>query len=217
MSPLLLAFVLAQSTVYVWTDKSGLDHFTDDLNSIPRGVKVRTTEGAEISSITTDKPKTPVVVAAVSPPSSQPAAPRTSEQTWRQLFRDARTKVIVLEEDIEADRKQVEEVNGLPVMARFTCATGGFYSQPIVSTGAIVVGGQPFPGLNVTGSVTGTTIVGQQIPLYAAPCYFGFNPEYERIRERLGKNRRELVRAKEDLADLERRASFEAVPLHWRR
>ena len=216
MSPLLLAFVLAQSTVYVWTDKSGLDHFTDDLTSIPRGVKVRTTQGAEISSITTDKPKTPVAVAAVSAP-SQPAAPSTSEQIWRQLFRDTRTRVTVLEEDIEADRKQVEEVNGLPVMARFTCATGGFFAQPIVSTGALVVGGQPFPGLGVTGSVTQTTIVGQQVPLYAAPCYFGFNPEYERMRERLGKNRRELVRAREDLADLERRASFEAVPLHWRR
>jgi hypothetical protein len=210
VSPLLLAIVLAQGTVYVWTDKSGLDHFTDDLNSIPRGVKVRTTEGAEISSITTEKPKTPAIVAAVSPAPSQPAVPSTSEQTWRQL-------VIVLEEDIEADRKQVEEVNGLPVMARFTCATGGFYAQPIVSTGTVVITGQPFPGVGVGATVTGTTIVGQQIPLYAAPCYFGFNPEYERIRERLGKNRRELVRAREDLADLERRASFEAVPLHWRR
>ena len=143
--------------------------------------------------------------------------PSLSEQTWRQLFKDARTRVTVLEEDIEADRKKVEEVNGLPVTARLSCATG-FYSYPVVSTGATVsVGGQPFPGLGVNAMVTGTHLIVGQTPQFAAPCFYGFNPEFERVRERLEKNRREVVRAREDLADLERRASFEAVPLHWRR
>ena len=198
--------MIAQSTVYVWTDKSGNEHFTDDLNSVPRGVKVRTTEGAEISRIDTDAAKNPRPI-VVTP--TGPAVPSISEQTWRQLFRDAKNRVTGLEEDIEADRKQVEEVNGLPVLARFTCATGAFYSQPT----SMVIAGQPFPGVAVTTTVTtGTTFISP-----ASPCFYGFNPEYERIRERLNKNRRELVRAREDLADLERRASFEAVPLHWRR
>ncbi len=217
MSPLLLALVIvAQSTVYVWTDKDGLEHFTDDLASVPRGVKVRTTEGAAISRIEPDTSKNvrPAVVSAA----SEPTLPSASEQGWRQLFRDARTRVRVLEEDIEADRTRVEEVNGLPLTAQFNCATG-FYPQPVVVGGAtttVVVGGQPAPGPGVRATVTGT-VVHRFPPLYAAPCFSGFNPEFERVRERLDKNRRELVRAREELADLERRASFEAVPLHWRR
>ena len=215
MSPLLLALLVMQGTVYSWTDKSGVEHFTDDLASIPRGVKVRSTEGAEISRIDSDLPKNPRP-AAVSPPVSQPAVPTTSEQAWRQLFREARTKVSELEEEIESDRTKVEEVNGLPVRTGFICDTG-FVNQPIVTTGAVVVNGQPLPGLGVSARVTGTTVINQQVPLYASPCFFSFNPEFERIRERLDKNRREVVRAREELADLERRASFEAVPLHWRR
>jgi hypothetical protein len=65
--------------------------------------------------------------------------------------------------------------------------------------------------------VNAGTIVNQGTPFYGTPCFFGLNPEWERIRERLERNRREVVRAREDLADLERRAAFEAVPLHWRR
>ncbi|MDP1824642.1 MAG: DUF4124 domain-containing protein [Archangium sp.] len=215
MSPLLLALMIAQSTIYVWTDKTGAEHFTDDLNSIPRGVKVRTTEGAQISRIDSDGAKTQKPAVASAP--TQPAAPSTSEQTWRQLFRDARSRVTNLEEEIESDRKKVEEVNGLPVSAGFNCA-GGFYNQPFVTSRAsVVVAGQPFPGVTVNTTLTGTTIVGPPQTLYAAPCFYAFNPEFERVRERLEKNRREVVRAREDLADLERRASFEAVPLHWRR
>jgi hypothetical protein len=48
-------------------------------------------------------------------------------------------------------------------------------------------------------------------------CWYGFNPDYERIRDQLERNRKALVRAKEELADLERRAALEAVPLEWRR
>lgn len=209
MSPFVLALVIAQSTVvYVWTDKTGAEHFTDDLKSIPKGAKVRTTEGAQISRIDSDLTRNPRPV-AVAAPVAQPEAPSTSEQLWRQLFRDARNKVKDLEDEIELDRKQVEEVNGLPVSAGFNCATG-FYAQPFVTSGtSVTVGGQPFPSVTVHSTVSQ--------PVYQAPCFFAFNPEYERIRERLHKNRREVVRAREDLADLERRASFEAVPLHWRR
>ncbi len=217
MTPLLLLLIV-QAQVYSWTDSAGVEHFTDDPASVPRGVKVRTTEGAEISRI--DGPVKKPVIAAVAPPPSEPAAPSTSEETWRRLFKEARTRVVVLEEDIEADRKKVEEVNGLPIHAQFNCQ-GGWWAGPqvvIVNQGAVglTAAGQVAPGLTVTGQVTGTTVV-RQHPVGFAPCVFTTNPEVERVRERLEKNRREVVRAREDLADLERRASFEAVPLHWRR
>ncbi len=214
MSPLVLALVVMQSAVYSWTDKSGLEHFTDDLPSIPRGVKVRTTDGEVISRIDSDVTRNPRPT--VAPPAAQPAIPTPSEQAWRQLFRTARIRVSELEEEIEADRKKVEEVNGLPVQTGFVCNTG-FYNQPIFTMGAVVVNGQPLPGLGVSATMTGATVINHPVPLYAAPCFFSFNPEFERVRERLDKNRREVVRAREELADLERRASFEAVPLHWRR
>ena len=211
VSPLLLALVIAQATVYVWTDKEGVEHFTDDLASVPRGVKVRTTEGAPISRIEPDTAKN--VRPAVVVPPTEPALPSASEQGWRQLFRDAKTKVRVLEEDIDADRKKVEEVNGLPVTGQFTCASGFYYPQPVIVGGAtVVVSGQPAPGISV-----GATVTHRPPVLYPPPCFYGLNPEFERVRERLDRNRRELVRAREELADLERRASFEAVPLHWRR
>lgn len=184
MSPFFVALVVSQSTIYVWTDKNG-DHYTDDRSSIPRGVKFRTTEGDEISRVESAKPPSPTVMK----PSSEPAVPSSSEQTWRALFKAARTRVAVLEEDIEADRRRVEEVNGMPVSGRLVCS--GWWGHQVA--------GYQGRGLGVQ------------------PCVYTIDPEFERVRERLEKNRRELVRAKEELNDLERRASFEAVPLHWRR
>lgn len=203
MSPLVLALLIVHATVYSWTDKNGVEHFTDDLASIPKGVKVRTTEGAEISLVESDtvrNPRPPSVVP------SQPAAPSVSEQTWRQLFKNAHTRIAELEIEIEADRTKVEEVNGLPVRPGFTCVPG-FVQQP----------SQPFPGPIVGPPMTGTTLFQPQVAFTGAPCFYSYTWEFEQMRQRLAKNRRELVRAREDLADLERRASFEAVPLHWRR
>ncbi len=209
MNSLLVALLLAQTTIYAWTDKSGVQHFTDDLSTIPKGVKVRTTEGEVVSRIDADvKANPPKVVAQAK--DEKPAAPNLSEQQWRQIFRDATRKVENLEQDIERDRKQVEEVNGMPIRAGFTCATG-WWSQPVYGTTVNAGVGQTGQGSTVTvGS-------GPSVMPTVAPCYYSHNPEFERVRERLASNRRELVRAREDLADLDRRASFAAVPREWRR
>jgi hypothetical protein len=77
--------------------------------------------------------------------------------------------------------------------------------------------------LSVNGTVSSTAThfggpqVATQTPMYSAPCGFSTNPEFDRIRDRLERNRREVVRAREELADLDRRASYEAVPQQWRR
>lgn len=49
---LLVTTALLGQTVYEWTDAQGEAHYTDDLSSIPKGAKVRTTEGADISVVT---------------------------------------------------------------------------------------------------------------------------------------------------------------------
>jgi len=92
VSPLLLSLLLSQATVYTWTDKAGVEHFTDIELRAPRreGAQHR---GDEISSIDSDLNHNarPVAVAPVAPPTAaEPEVPSVSEQTWRQLFKDAR-------------------------------------------------------------------------------------------------------------------------------
>jgi len=202
VSPLLAALLIAQATIYSWTDKDGVEHFTDDLGTVPKGVKVRTTEGGEVSRIEGEvKPVRPATVAVQ--PAVEPSVPSQSEQYWRQAFKSVRERIAELEDDVEADRKLIEGTHGLPQTARFSCYPGAWW----MSGSTVVVNGQPLPGGGVVTNAPGTA--------YGAPCFY--NPEFERVRDRLDRNRRALTRAKEELSDLERRASFEAVPLHWRR
>jgi hypothetical protein len=148
-------------------------------------VKVRTTEGLELSNVPA-QPPAPIPDAGVAVPGpvparpSGPAAPDDSEVRWRALFREAHAKVVTLEEEVERDRKQVEEINGMPVTGTYTC-----YAR----------------------QTSGTR--------YVVPC--GSNAEHTRLKERLATNRSALERAKVDLDDLERRASFAGVPREWRR
>jgi hypothetical protein len=62
MTLALLVTALLGQTMYEWTDSRGEVHFTDDKSSIPKGAKVKTTEGEELTTIdappmpTTSKP-----------------------------------------------------------------------------------------------------------------------------------------------------------------
>jgi Domain of unknown function (DUF4124) len=179
----LQASAAAAQTIYTWVDRNGATHFTDDPSTAPRGVKVRTTEGAELSHISADRPAAApdAGVMPTAPAASEPEVPSTAEQQWRRQFLDAHARVATLEDDVERDRLQVEDVNGLPINASFNCSWGG----------------QQYGGR------------------YVVPC--GSNPEYQRLKERLATNRRALERAKTELDDLERRASYAGVPREWRR
>lgn len=53
---LALSLTLSQ-TMYEWTDAKGETHFTDDKGSIPRGAKVKTTEGGDVTTM--EEVKTP--------------------------------------------------------------------------------------------------------------------------------------------------------------
>jgi hypothetical protein len=169
-------------------------------------VKVRTTDGAEVSRIDGEvKPVRAAVATTIKGPAPepQPNLPSQSEQYWRATFKALRERVAELEGDVEADRQLIEGTHGLPQTARFSCYPGAWWA-----TGStVIVNGQALPGGGVVTGAPGTA--------YGAPCFF--NPEFERVRDRLDKNRRALTRARDELAELERRASFEAVPLHWRR
>jgi hypothetical protein len=189
---------VAQAQVFTWTDKDGVAHFTDNPNSVPSNVKAKVTSGQEISTVTPSTPK-PVAAPAPATVSGATAPPDTgrAEREWRDAFREANERIARLEDEIEADRKKVEDVNGLPVSARYQCLNGfgSHWRAPLVA----VPGGPS----NAVAMPT--------------PCFFALNPEFERAKERLELNRKALTRARAALTDLERRAGFEAVPHQWRR
>ena len=98
-----------------------------------------------------------------------------------------------LTEEVELGRQRVEEINGMPVVGRIQCSYGwGTYPGQVV--GGTGVG---YPGV------------------YGNRCWNGM--QNDRQRSKLEADRRALAHAREDLADLERRAAFAAVPLEWRR
>jgi len=222
------ALLLTLAQVYTWTDKQGVTHYTDNPNSVPANVKARITAGDEISTVSlpevAKKEEAPKAVVTPAPPQADPAK---SEREWRAAFRDVNERIARTEDEIELDRHKVEDVNGLPVAARYQCLynygawypAGGFVTGSGVS---ITAGGtsQGIPGFTVGGNVVlrqNSTVIAPGPGIATAPCAFTFNPEYERVKERLALNRKQLERLKSELADLDRRASFEGVPQEWRR
>jgi hypothetical protein len=213
-------------TVYTWTDAEGVQHFTDSLKSAPADAKVTTTAGSHVNVLSMgSRPATTTPASAgdvqqaaaqaqAAAAEARAAANRVqaleqvaAEDAWRARFREAREAVRVLQDDVEADRLRVEEVAGLPMQAGVTCLPvwPGVMPAPLpVGVGPVV--GAPGASMRMPGGA-----------LVAMPCFLGASPEYERLRDRLARNRAALVRAKEALADLERRAALEAVPLEWRR
>jgi hypothetical protein len=237
----------ALAEVYTWTDPDGTVHYTDNPASVPGTIKAKTTTGVAISMVS----GAPRDAGASSPPTvavpSGPASPtaqseqRRIEYEWRAAFRDVAERQARLEDEIEVDRRKVEDVDGLPVAARYQCFNGGFapFFGPgptvMVTPGAVgsasqVTTGSSF-GVGVGQGVGGVSVgVGGGVVVtqnrffnatgtgvMAQPCVFAFNPEFERAKERLELNRKALARVKAEAADLERRASFEGVPREWRR
>lgn len=224
---------LASAQVYTWTDKDGVAHFTDNPNSVPAHVKAKVTTGDDISTVTLAETK-PVAVVIAAPAVGAPAPvvaedPNRAEREWRAAFRDVNERIARLEDEIEADRKKVEDVNGMPVGARYQCLNGYGFGWGAPGVGVVQGGGtsvsvsgtsQGVPGFSV-GVGVGVTQTNQVVVansgVMTTPCVFVLNPEFERAKERLELNRKALTRAKSELADLDRRAGFEAVPREWRR
>ena len=117
----LLTLLLAQ-TFFTWTDKKGIEHYTDDRSSIPKGATVTQTQGDELNTIEdTSKPLAPAALKPAAPQEETAKERRKREETWRTAFRAARNRVADLEVEVETERKQVEEINGLPVTGRISC------------------------------------------------------------------------------------------------
>ncbi len=213
---LLVATPAFAQSVYRWVDKAGTTHYTDNPASIPQGATVFATEGEPISEMGKAPPLPVVAARPVAVEQKQqvleadPSVPSHAEQYWRGQFRSARDKLRTLEDEITADRRRVEDPNGLPVGPIYACGPAYGYAPPVVYGARVHVGHRGVRGY--VGQVQQPGVVNPFVT-----CIQSVNPEYERALARLQTNRGALERAKEDLRDLERRASFDAVPLEWRR
>lgn len=239
MLPLVLwsASGFAQS-VYTWVDDEGTAHYTNDPASIPKGravnAMVGSSEGAGTVSTVKSAPNAVVapvraapaapVATQTAPPSSDPAVPGESESYWRGRFEDAHHQIRTLEDEVAVDAHEIEDNNGLMFRGRVRCGYSPMYGGGVPPTSGVVLGngGVPGPGYTVTpgGQVVpaGQPYGGPNVlPMAVNQCWYSNDPEYERVRHRLAKNRLALEHAREDLADLERKASFESVPREWRR
>jgi len=182
-----LSALASAQTMYRWTDKAGETHYTDDRSTIPKGAKVETTAGEELSELTTDHASQPAAPAQPAP-AAQPSGPSNAELYWRQEFGRVRENIRRLEDEIAVDTKKVEDPNGLPIN-HLQC---GFINNGFVGAGAVPVAGR-------------------------SGCYYLPNPEWQRTKDRIETNKRALDRAKAEMHELDRRAANDAVPLEWRR
>ena len=182
--------VMAQTKagkIYTWVDADGVTHYSDSPEGAPKGTRVSTTTGADLNTIVGEAPRgSEAEEAAEEARIDEVHAAReaaATEAEWKKRFREAREKVRKLENQVEVERAQLEEVNGMPMMRVGTCRNGLWVNQ--------------------LGQV-------QAVPY----C----NPDYLAGRKaKLESLRGDLKVAKDELQQLERDASFAAVPQNWRR
>lgn len=178
---------VAQTAIYRWVDADGVTHFADSLANVPAGARVETTTGDEVWQVSAPAP------AGTSGAVEKPAA--------------APVKVAVVAKPSEEDRWRKlfsdarERVASLEdELAVDKEAIGGL--GPVLQCGY---------GAGVAMRTRGGVLLSQ------GGCVPVANPEYVRRQDRITLNEKALARAKEKLADLERLAANESVPLEWRR
>ncbi|MDQ3265162.1 MAG: DUF4124 domain-containing protein [Myxococcota bacterium] len=208
MNPRALAMLICLSPaalggdgVYRWVDANGEVHYTNDLQSLPGDVVLTPVEGEALGELTTHRPQAPArldappaspqklelarVVAETRRAQAEARAAelevqrglREEEEFWRGAFRDARRRILLLQDSLQRE-KALFETSGLPVTLRI--------HQPY---------GHPCVHRNDCGSAE----------------------QFEKARLTVQELERDLSLAEGELAELERRASHQAVPLEWRR
>lgn len=213
----LLASPAFAQSIYRWVDAEGVTHYTDNSASVPQGVAVFATDGEPISHMGKPGP-VPVsapkkaAVALVAPTPAADTLPSTddgpNELYWRAQFKSARERIRSLEDEIAADSRRVDDVNVGYTCAPQIAAYGGYAPAPTATVTLTPQGGT---------ATFGTGQYPYPQTYFFNQCIPRLNPEHDRTQRRLEKNRRALIRAQEDLHELERRAAFDAVPLEWRR
>lgn len=223
----------ASERIYRWTDADGVVHYSNERNVVPDPARAETTEGEELGVLPSkrsaaagadvgDPARSPGPVDGANPKDgsdervAQAAVRRAEaeaaraeaevelvraqgEQRWRSMFQDARARLAALLAEQEEVRSQLT-ISGMPVTARFVTVVQphvhDHHQHQVHDHDHAHCRGHLDP-LRTYGAVP--------------------DPAYERARLRLKQLDREIAQARQELEDLERRASFAEVPRHWRR
>jgi len=133
--------------VYRWVDARGEVHYTNDLDSLPGDVVLTPVEGGELGVITSEpaprsKANAPPSLAAAPAPEHLEVArveaetrranaearraeleiqrtQRDEEDYWRGSFREARRRILLVQDSLQRERAQLE-LGGMPVTMRIS-------------------------------------------------------------------------------------------------
>lgn len=113
MLPIVVALALSQAPIYRWTDKSGEVHYTDDLSTVPRGVKVESTTGNALSVVPAPPPRRATPTTA--PPVRE--VPRPAGQRGAVEVTLTRVEVEVSESDLAFIKQGIASAAASPEVA----------------------------------------------------------------------------------------------------
>lgn len=190
----LISFPAIAQTVYSWEDADGV-HYTDDLSQVPKKGKVE----AQLIDAAPSRPakgqEAGAQTTAAAPSAPPPAA--NDERAWRDRFIGANRRISTLKQEVAALQAS------LP--ARTECVPQPSVTSQVQTSGGTVI---ITPGAT---TAAGTVVVQQP----TTQCQV--NPLHDRIRLRIEQKKVELRDAELDLEQLDRQASYDAVPREWRR
>ncbi len=202
----LIAVPAVAQTVYSWEDTDGV-HYTDDPTQVPKRGKVE----AMLVDAAPSPRSAPRTLAASSPApvAPEPTSAPLNEREWRERFVSANRRITTLRQSLAALE------SSLP--PRTECIP-----QPLIPVGTVQVGsvgGAPItasPGSQLVTSNGVTTLVNGR-PVFSPAARCQLNPEHDRIQLQIAQKGVELRDAQTDLEQLDRQASYDAVPREWRR
>lgn len=197
---LLLAVPAAAQTIYTWEDADGV-HYTDDFNQVPKDKQVETEQLARSTTRPGTQAALTVLPAQPLPVVKESAAAEVAgrtEREWRERFIEAHRRIRTLEQSIAAGRA------ALPPRTDCLAQPVAYPTRTTTTTRPASAGGTP-------STVTVTTMD------HAPRVRCTVNPEHDRMVAQLAQQEVALRDAQLDLEQLDRRASYDAVPREWRR
>lgn len=191
---------LADEGVYRWTDANGEEHYTNDVSTLPGDTVVTPVAGEDVSVVRHERPGR--TVAAAEPTKDQLEYEKLKHEVARARIETERAAQALKRGELEAENYWRGSFRRMRTSLRAL-------QNALEREKAYFVVGD---GLTVSHSFRA---IGVNCHLSTVPCPLVENTE--EIKVRIRQLEREVKLMEDDLAELERRASFESVPQEWRR
>lgn len=186
---------LAGDGIYRWTDDQGEVHYTNDLETPPGDKTLEPVSGDEVSVVP-----------------SQAKAPQAKPTREELELRLLETQVKKAEADLDRGkgRDAAEQEETWRAAFRLARRKVELLRDELAEQQTVLT----VSGFPVTARMYGT---GGFCGRRAMPCQTGAAEEFELAKLRVKQLERDIAAAEEELADLDRRASYAEVPQEWRR